>query len=83
MTVFIPKYKCSCGYEIDATQQAGGNAKPSKGDYSLCLKCARVSIFNQDLTQREPTNEELVEIKRSSGWSLADNIIKKIVKEVC
>ncbi len=59
MITFIPKHKCTCGYEMDATSQYGGDAKPSEGDVSICFKCSRLWVFNADLTLRKLKATEL------------------------
>lgn len=57
--IFIPKHTCSCGYEMDATKQFGGDAKPSEGDASICFNCKRLWVFNYDLTMRQPKPSEM------------------------
>lgn len=64
----VPRSKCECGYIIDATTQDKGEAVPQEGDFSLCLNCARLKIFNKDLSLQLPTKEEFDEIKSSSAW---------------
>lgn len=57
-TIFIPEHKCTCGYEMDATAQYGGESKPSAGDASICFNCKKLWVFNADLTMREPNPSE-------------------------
>lgn len=43
---------------MTATVEIGNDNTPVGGDLSLCAGCARLWVFNDDLTQREPTAEE-------------------------
>lgn len=65
-TTRTPMNRCLvCGYEIDAaspTPDSSGSSTPEPGDIALCLKCAHVHIFADDLTLRAPTGDEMVEI---------------------
>lgn len=61
----IPKQYCwKCGYQFTATSPAVGEYKPSAGDISMCISCGVASVFNEDLTLRKPTPEELEIILR-------------------
>jgi len=59
----IPEQRCPyCDYKMDRTTHAFGDAKPQCGDYSMCLNCGRIGIFNDDLTVRKPNDEERLAI---------------------
>jgi hypothetical protein len=59
----IPKQRCwKCGYEMDQTSDALGDAKPKEGDWSICLGCGTVCIFTKDFMLRKPTPNEQAEI---------------------
>ena len=59
----IPQFTCvECGYRPDYADSAYGSALPEPGDVSLCMKCAHVTIFTEDMSVREPTTTELREI---------------------
>jgi Zn ribbon nucleic-acid-binding protein len=85
----IPAAKCpKCGYFMDATCEAYnyGGRRPRPGDISMCLGCGYASIFNDDLTRREPTKEEaltislLPEVMKAQiarAQLLGDKLIKK------
>ena len=62
---FIPVHQCTCGYRMDAASDARGDASPVPGDVSLCLKCAKVWLFDEGLLQREPSESELADILSS------------------
>lgn len=42
-----------CGYKIDAASPPEGQAEPSEGDFSVCLKCAGLMVFTHDMTLRK------------------------------
>lgn len=80
----VTEYKpttCVCGNILSASQGAGHNEKPVEGDVSICAYCARMWIFNADLSQREPTKEEEKEIMSSEDWpqlqELRDFVLKR------
>ena len=55
----IPKQVCwKCGYVMDRTTEALCDAKPRKGDVSICLCCGALAVFKKNLTLREPTRKE-------------------------
>jgi len=57
-TIRTPEKICKCGYMLDATSQVGGESTPSEGDFTVCLKCGELWVFNNDITVREPTLKE-------------------------
>lgn len=61
-----PVNRClACGMKIDAatpTPDFPDSATPGPGDIALCLDCAHIMIYADDLTLREPTGEEIFEI---------------------
>jgi hypothetical protein len=62
-TIDTPADKCSsCGYRFNATTDLTGDAVPRPGDYSICIKCGHLMVFNDDLRLREPTDAEIVEV---------------------
>lgn len=54
-TTIEPTACPSCGHKIDAATSAYGDYEPAEGDISLCIRCANVSIFGNDLTLRRPS----------------------------
>ena len=60
---FTPQNHCpKCGYRTDAASVARGqHHRPNAGDISVCMNCGAITIFNDDLTLREPTGKELLE----------------------
>lgn len=58
-----PNHCLDCGYKIDAAAsfEHPGHA-PSPGDVAICLHCAHIHIYADDLTLRQPNDAEIVDI---------------------
>lgn len=51
-----------CKRKADGASAADGSPDaPSENDLAVCAYCARISIYNADLTLRSPTRDELDE----------------------
>lgn len=49
---------CECGHAVD--RAAGiGDSTPVPGDYSLCIRCACLNIFDENLAVLAPTDDEM------------------------
>jgi hypothetical protein len=59
----LPVSHCPwCGYAMDAaTNPNDGATQPKPGDLSVCISCASVLVFNDDLTLRACSPAELAE----------------------
>lgn len=75
-TTQLPMHVCTCGAENDAASHR--SAVPNPGDVSLCWYCGALTLFNEDLTQRVPTEGELLDIKANPAWHLVQNAIDQI-----
>jgi hypothetical protein len=55
-----------CAHELDAVTPGPGedaDAAPSPGDFSVCIQCSAVLVFDGDpLALRAPTDAELQEV---------------------
>jgi hypothetical protein len=51
-----------CDKQMDRLRSLQDGQGPSPGDSTICMYCARCSIFCEDLTLRKPTKEEDAEI---------------------
>lgn len=69
----VPGNCWSCGMEFRKASDIVGGSVPKKGSVSVCIGCAAIGIFNEDLSVRKPNPEELVEITTTPG--LADHIL--------
>jgi hypothetical protein len=55
----------NCGHKIDAaapTPDFPDASTPRPGDVAICLDCVHIHIYADDLTLRNPTEAELVDI---------------------
>ena len=61
-TTDTPKRPClGCGAQNDAATETFGEeaSPPEGGDVTVCIYCGHISVFNADLTLRNPTDEEI------------------------
>ena len=60
----LPLAKCTgCGELVnDATSVDKDGAAPGGGDVTICIFCGHVMIYNDDLSMREPTGDEMREL---------------------
>lgn len=62
-TTRVPISACkACGKPNDSATSISADIKPTPGDVSICLYCGHVTVFDDDLTLREPTSKEMHEI---------------------
>jgi hypothetical protein len=55
----VPKRFCpQCRAKLDAVTDPREGKRPKPGDFSVCIHCACLMIFNDDLTLRESTLKE-------------------------
>lgn len=47
-----------CGKSFNAAANMKNTVRPRPGDWSVCIACAAVLVFNEDLTVRKPTAQE-------------------------
>ena len=71
----------SCGYAVNAASNlTNDKKKPTAGDVSVCLRCGHLMAFNNDMTLRELTSDEMYKIagdKRILAIQEARHIIMK------
>jgi hypothetical protein len=61
----IPESVCTnCGKLFNSTANPAFTQTPSKDDYSICLGCGKLTVFNGDLTLRDLTPEEEEEVRK-------------------
>ena len=67
----------NCGKKINAASPAEApfDAAPTPGDVAICLDCAHIHIYADDLTLRQPTGAEVVEIAGDPELVKAVNMI--------
>ncbi len=61
--VEMPTSKCtSCGKELDGATCVGEDAKPNAGDFTVCIGCGHIMVFDENSMLREMTSAEVIEI---------------------
>jgi hypothetical protein len=66
----------NCGKLIDSGASIDpGERSPQPGDIAICLDCAHIHIYTDDLTIRNPTDDEVVEIAGDPDIIRAVNMI--------
>jgi hypothetical protein len=83
----IPKQRCAaCGYRMDKSTEAFGDAAPKPGDVSICLACGAVQVFTADLTLRNPTRDEhekfsrdqrIIDVQMARAHVVGDNLKRR------
>ncbi len=68
-TTKLPSDSCPhCGKVLDRALQMKGYS-PSEGSVSICIRCANVSLFGENLRLRKPTDEELTSLRSMPVWA--------------
>lgn len=59
----IPEGECtSCGGKLDAASNFKEGETPRPNDISICINCGHFAAFSDDLSLRELTDKEVIEI---------------------
>ena len=59
----IPGGVCvNCGKTVDWAFSIGSDAVPEPGDITVCGLCGHIMAFSEDLTLRELSDEEIVDV---------------------
>lgn len=74
---YVKPDKCKfCGYKIDCAHTPFGKRRPVPGDISVCLKCGNVHFFDDTLSLRKASAEELAALPRDIHRQLVSVKIK-------
>lgn len=66
-TTKLPASRCPlCGLESNAASSPEG-ATPDPGDITICMHCAGLLVFTDDMRLRTATNAEIAELPRSAA----------------
>ena len=71
-----------CGYWLDAHSVADGQpgAASKPDDITVCVNCAGVLSFTEDLRLRKPSPAELLRMRGRPEWRTVEQIIRSILK---
>jgi len=61
-TTQLPPDHCPhCGHEITAASIFGQKVAPSPEDFTVCIECRKLAVFDEKLRLRKPTPDEISE----------------------
>jgi hypothetical protein len=73
----LPEMKClRCDAVLNQASDNHEDSRPEPGDFTVCLYCEHLMVFKNDLTLREPTNNEAVEADTNSDLHEVREFIK-------
>jgi hypothetical protein len=59
----LPPSPCTnCGKLVDSATALDGDHVPKPGDVTICLDCRHLMVFADDMTVRNPTDDEVREM---------------------
>lgn len=74
--------KClNCGYQLNAATCTDGHSSPEPGDVTVCIECVHIMAFDNDLSLRQLTDDEMIQIAGDSRLIRLVNAIGKANKE--
>src|SRR5438477_16594 len=70
----------SCGKPLDGATGIDVDARPKPGDITICGYCRHLMLFADDLTVRELTDAEAVEVAGDETMLAAQNALAILMK---
>ena len=68
----MPVSRCTaCGALFDAATEVEFGTTPSPGDVTVCIRCAHVMVYADDMTLRNPTIPEMIDVAGDKRLLLA------------
>jgi hypothetical protein len=75
----MPDVCClKCGKPINGATGIECDKRPKPLDFSVCIYCAHVAIYRDDLTLREPTLAEQIEIFQTKEVIAGEDVIRRL-----
>jgi hypothetical protein len=75
----VPVTICvECGEPNDMASDPFSENLPKLNDVSFCAECGHISLFNEDLTLREPTIDETIMLARNPKIRSLQEVHKEI-----
>jgi hypothetical protein len=59
-----------CQKQLTGASDPTGDATPSPDDLSVCAYCGALLVFNNDLTVREATRDDVAKLEPMTAWQL-------------
>lgn len=73
----MPECNClGCGRKISGVSGIDDDARPSPGDFTVCMYCGHTMVFADDLTVREPTLAEYMELFADERVNAAEGAVR-------
>ena len=75
--IIVPNAPCpGCGYKMDrATCVSDHAAAPKPGDYTICINCSEILIFDRKLRTRRPTDREMIALQTGCRWPMVQKAV--------
>ena len=68
----LPPSTCpQCGKLRDSATHIEGDPVPVAGDIGICIYCGHTAIYKRDMTLRQPTRREQIEIDNNQEVQIA------------
>jgi hypothetical protein len=75
----MPESKCpECGTELNMASSVGTKSKPEPGDMTVCLICGHYMAFDKDLSLRDLTDDEILDVAHDPRIVAIQNARKKV-----
>ena len=78
----LPVNVCpTCFYELDCATNTTGSRRPRPGDFSVCMKCGEIMVFDESLRFKVPSVSALLELRQLPvEWSLVTTA-QRLIRE--
>lgn len=70
---------CSCGYKFDCASDVEENNRPRPGDFTLCLNCGEIFVFDENMRCNQPTIDEIKNLDAKT-WNLLERA-QRLIRE--
>lgn len=78
----MPDARClGCGKLVDGATNMLGPSSPDAGDVTICIYCGRLMAFKDDLTFRELTGAEMMEVMQDPRVQLIEQARQEAMKK--
>lgn len=59
----IPSSSCpNCGHIHNGALAANSDVPPKPGDFTICMDCRAVSVYDADMSLKEPSEADLLDM---------------------
>ena len=76
----MPECKClGCGRALDCASNMLSADSPGPGDITICLTCGKLMAFKDDLSFRELTGTEMIEVLKDPRVALLERARQEVM----